>query len=709
MRALAWTSLPLALLLVGCGDSETPPADPPDALDADAADGAVEPDTSVAPDAPDAPDAAEAGEAGEAGDAGDAGDGADATESDAPDAAPACAYDAAVDAWADAERLGLPTVDVPVAPPIVTPQTAVSLASAHYRKAIGVLSLSPKVTDLQAVEHVLRPMGLPYQITTSPKLSVQHDMALFFPEASAGNFTPDELLTIGNHLASGGVVVQKVGAVAEMNKYGGVTSGTLRQAHAKLTLTAAGKTEFPSLDQPNEQEILLSGSSTEFLNTWDLALDPTATGATVLARFDDGAAAIVKNPQGAGAVYTFGVDLRDVVLRPQLGHNLYNVRGYVNGFDPGVDVWQLMIRDVYDAWVPFAVRLHTAPGDARAVAMFTHDLDWGPSYDFAVRYAIEEEKRGIRGTYFLHTKYVTDYQDVAFFDLSRGLLAQQIVAHGGAIGSHTVAHSVVLDGFPIGTGAEAYPAYAPYNVDKTTALGGSLFGELRVSKSLIDGLLAGCAIGHETVAFRAGELSYHMAAPQTMERLGYRFDSSRAIGDVINAFPYRQMTDWDAGGLDTSVFEFAISIEDELPPKLDGRAMAGVSVIAANADNGAPTTILIHPNVTDYKLAAQESMMDNLPAGVLGLDLETYGEFWRGRDAVTIASVDYDVGAGTLTVVLKAAEPVAGLSFHVSSWVKSIVSPSTAKLFAGPGGGLVMLTPFAAGETKTVVMTYVRP
>ena len=90
----------------------------------------------------------------------------------------------------------------------------------------------------------------------------------------------------------------------------------------------------------------------------------------------------------------------------------------------------------------------------------------------------------------------------------------------------------MLDTFSVGTGAETYPSYMPYNISKTVTVGGTLLGELRVSKSLIDALIAGCGRSHETISFRAGELSYNMAAPQSMERLGYRFDSSRAVGDV---------------------------------------------------------------------------------------------------------------------------------------------------------------------------------
>src|SRR5262245_62000283 len=113
-------------------------------------------------------------------DSGDAGDTADAGDAGPVDAAaPTCTQDGAVDP--DGVIFGLPTVDVPVSSPVTTPQTQVTVPASHFFKQVGVLSLSPEVTDLRAVEHVLRPMGIPYAITTSPKLSVQHEMAIFFP------------------------------------------------------------------------------------------------------------------------------------------------------------------------------------------------------------------------------------------------------------------------------------------------------------------------------------------------------------------------------------------------------------------------------------------------------------------------------------------------------------------------------------------------
>lgn len=602
---------------------------------------------------------------------------------------------------------GLPTKDVPVLPAVVTPQTSKTPPELHFRKAVGVLNLTPNVRDLQAAEHILRPMGLPYAITTSPKLSIQHDVTLFFPEAYPENFDYDELNTIKMYLDSGGTLILKGSEVPELKAFGGIAKTVFKLPHYRIDLTDAGKREFPSLEHPYEQSLPLGGNSTEYLNTWVLEL-AAGSNAEVLANFDDGTPAIVKNKVGPGVVYTLGVDWRDLIIRNQLGYVMGGARTYINGFEPGTDVWMLMIRDIYDARVEFGVRLHTAPNGASAALLLTHDLDWGPSYENSVVFAADERARGASGTYFLHTKYVLDSHDEAFFRADRAPLAARFLELGGTVGSHTVAHSKMLDKFTLGDGRETYPGYEPVNVTKWETTGGTLFGEGRVSKSLIDGFLEVCNVKHEVVSFRAGELSFHRASAPTLERLGYRYDSSRAVGEVLANFPYRMMTDWP-DAYDTSMFEFPVTLEDELPPRIDERVDAMRAVLAANANNGAPTTLLIHPNVVDYKLEAQQKLLVSMPAGVVAMGLEPYAEFWRARDEVRIDGVDYDWLAQTLTVKLNVKLSIAGLTLRVGKSVDSVISPAGARFARQPdGSGFVTLPNIQGGTQLTAVMHFTR-
>jgi len=607
----------------------------------------------------------------------------------------------------DGVVLGLPTKDVPVSMPVLTQQTMKTPPEKHFRKAVGVLNVSPNIRDVQAVEHVLRPMGIPYAITTSPKLSWQHDLVIFFPEAYPENFDTDELETLQTAIETGGTLILKPGDVVALKALGGITGYQFNKApHYRVELTSEGRSEFPSLDHVNERSIPLGANGAALhLNSWSLDV-VTSPEVTVLARFDDGTAAIVKRNVGKGVVYTYGVDWRDTVLRNQIGYSLGGARSYINVFEPATDVWMLMVRDIYDRRVPFGVRLHSAPDAARGTLLLSHDLDWGPSYENSVVYAADERARGVSATYFAHTKYVRDAQDEGFFLPNRAPLLARFLELGATVGSHTVAHSKILDQFPLGDGRELYPTYAPVNPTKFTTTGGTLFGEGRVSKSLIDGFLGLCNVQHDVVSFRAGELAYHLATPETLERLGYRYDSSRAIGEVLTNFPYRLMTNWP-DGLDTSMFEFPVTLEDELPPRIDERVDAMVAVIEANANNGAPTTLLIHPNVLDYKLEAQQKLLTSLPAGVTAMGLEPFAEFWRARDETHIDAVDYDWAAEQVIVKLTPKWAVTGLTLRVGAEVDSVLYPAGARLVGRPdGSAFVALPPLKANEQTTVLMHF---
>jgi hypothetical protein len=317
----------------------------------------------------------------------------------------------------------------------------------------------------------------------------------------------------------------------------------------------------------------------------------------------------------------------------------------------------------------------------------------------------------------LHSKYLSDDQTSAYFTLNVANDVAGFLALGSTVGSHTVAHSPVLDAMPMGTGSELYPTYLPYDYetisDGSTATwttpNGTVFGEVRVSKSLIDGMIAGCGTTHNTVSFRAGELSFSPLLPQTLEETGYFYDSSRAIGDVYTNFPFRQMRGWldpTAPWADTAVFEFPLTIEDELPPAMLTREPSDLAAIAANADNGAPSTILIHPNVLDYKLQYEQEVMRSLPAGVLGMGLEQYGVFWRARDGVTITAIAYDAIQKIVSIGVHATYPVVGLTLRTSSAITSAATAGVTVQTQTNGDKFVILPPLTAGEDGTFVLNY---
>jgi hypothetical protein len=117
-----------------------------------------------------------------------------------------------------------------------------------------------------------------------------------------------------------------------------------------------------------------------------------------------------------------------------------------------------------------------------------------------------------------------------------------------------------------------------------------VFGEVRVSKQLLDGEIS----GQYTDFFRAGHLRVLPTLPEALQRCGYRFDCSFAADDILSNFPYA----FPLGLLfeeDSGIYEFPVTIDDSEDPPLAQRVDSALEVLRANAENGAPNVVLIHP------------------------------------------------------------------------------------------------------------------
>jgi len=70
------------------------------------------------------------------------------------------------------------------------------------------------------------------------------------------------------------------------------------------------------------------------------------------------------------------LSLQDVILRNQVDRDYDAQRQYVNVFEPGSDVWLLLLRAWYESAQPDAVRLGTIPSGNSSVFLLSHDVDW---------------------------------------------------------------------------------------------------------------------------------------------------------------------------------------------------------------------------------------------------------------------------------------------------------------------------------------------
>jgi len=475
------------------------------------------------------------------------------------------------------------------------------------------------------VVHALREMGIPFFVTRDFSRAILHRLIIIYPSADSTTFAAGQIEELMRHMRSGGsifavnVVARSLGALFGFNAV-----APSRQRY-QVNFSAGLDPLLRYLNRPEELQISL-GDRKYGQIFWTNGYSPEETAA-VLAHFEDGSAAVLRKSWGKGAAYLCGVSFHDVVLRNQANRDYDAERHYINAFEPGADVWLLLLRAWYETAEPAAVRISTIPGGQMSVVLLSHDVDWEDSFTPAITFAKAEASLQTRSTFFIQTKYVSDANSQAFFFGKNLEDIRGLFSSGHSIGSHSIIHSRGFNKFELGTGGEEYPVYQPRGTGFDTATGASVFGEVRVSKQLLDGEIS----GQYTDFFRAGHLRVPPTLPEALQRCGYRFDSSFTADDVLTNFPYALPL-----GLlfeeDSGIYEFPVTIDDSEDPPLPQRVEKALEVIRANAENGAPNVVLIHTTQSQGKLLAEETLLRQLPPGVIAMDMESFARFWRARD-----------------------------------------------------------------------------
>jgi hypothetical protein len=499
-------------------------------------------------------------------------------------------------------------------------------------------------------------MGIPFLVTRDLRTALRHKLLVLYPEVDGRTYDAAQAQAISDFVAHGGVIfAQNVFWGGFKTLFGFEDLVPLRTRH-KIVFNAPGlEATDPTLRYLNraaEKEVPLGSSAIPEV-IWSNGYKP-APGTRSLARFEDGSTAVLKHDVGRGHAYLIGVALNDVVLRNQQNRDYEAQRIYVNGFEPGTDVWLLLLRAWYETYSDTGIRLGTIPEGKRSVLMLSHDVDWEYSFKPMLAFAEFEKSAGASSTFFVQTKYLDDVNSHAFFFGQSLDILRELAAGNSDIGSHSVIHSKLFNKVPLGTGEEQYANYQARATRDNAAQDATALGEVCVSKSLLDSEIP----AHETIFFRAGHLRVPPYLPEALVRCGYEFDSSFTAGDVLTNFPYR--LDFDLGMTEpTSIFEFPVTFEDEQLPTLLDRIPAMLDVIEANAENGAPSVLLIHSNNAQDKLEAERALLSRLPKDILVENMIAYARFWKARSQVSW--VPRPVTGGE-RIEIDSELPVAGLT-----------------------------------------------
>jgi Polysaccharide deacetylase len=540
--------------------------------------------------------------------------------------------------------------------------------------------LAVLLTDTTApwlpLAHGLRTIGVPFVITRDYHAALTHRVVLVYPIISGRTLSPDALRALAGFPASGGTLIATDvlgGGLAETFGFAEAVPSRTRSA---IAFSAEAVKRF-GLDDPRESTLRA----------------PAAYGYTKpveppLATFDDGTAALTVH----GRAYAFGVDLGALLAIGYGGHDESLARAYDNQFEPTIDVWLRILRRLYVEGEPNAITLGTVPDGKPIAVMITHDIDYTRSVDNSQAYADFEHSQGILATYFVQTKYIRDWNDDVFFNDAEAPRLRHLLAMGMELASHSVAHSRQFASLPLGTGDERYPSYHPFVQSATVTTGATVLGELRISKYLIESLSPGDTV----TAFRPGYLAEPHELPQALAAVGYRYSSSTTADGSLTHLPFA-LTDSQAGEAESGIYEFPVTIEDEAPPRMDARVNDALDVARRISRYGGEIVVLIHPNVTDYKLRFEQGFVTALrPTAWFGT-VSTYGRWWAARDGI---ACDVTVDGSTATLHLTSPQPIAGVPVTVpASWT---YVTADAGVSVRPVGAHTLIVQAPAGAARIV-------
>lgn len=502
--------------------------------------------------------------------------------------------------------------------------------------------------------HGLQSIGVPFRLTDEPAEALEHRVVLVYPMLAGSVLNASSLEKLGAHVRGGGTLIAVNALGGGLNQVFGFESVKASRANARVRFDT-GHALAADFTDPAEQEIRIgkAGQDEKSLGTHEY-LEPRYPP---LATFENGAAAITWRAYGGGHAFALGFD-PGLVLQKAHGYRLGGVApAYVNVFEPTIDVILRLLRNMYTLGETRAVTLYTVPWNRALSVNITHDIDYNESLANAVEYAAMERALGVTGTFFVQTKYVRDWNDKVFFNNTSPQYLRALNELGMEIGSHTVAHSKVFSRFPLGTGAESYPDYVPFVNDDREAFGGSVLGELRVSKFLLDQFSDGAPVQ----SFRAGYLENPFTLPQALVATGYRYDSTITANNTLTHLPYR--LNHGRGPLsEVAAWEFPVTIEDERPPELTSRLDQALDVARKIARYGGHYVVLMHPNETGEKLDFLRQLITALQPDAWFGSMAESGQWWEAREqvAVDVASV-----GDSLQVTLNAPLAIAGLTLEL--------------------------------------------
>jgi peptidoglycan/xylan/chitin deacetylase (PgdA/CDA1 family) len=535
---------------------------------------------------------------------------------------------------------------VPVEKPI-----AVSEFEKGSTSRMAVLITDEK-SNWQDLIKGFKSIGIPIIATTDYKIAFTHKVVFIYPYVSGLVLKEDGMKALNEHPMNGGTVIA-VNVLGGAQDTFGFESTRENDNHSEIKMAKT----FNDMISPNTANIDPKETFIQLYKTKNKsAINNNSYQKPVmpaLATYEDGSAAIVENNVGKGHAYAFSFDLGQLLYIGYSNREEDIARTYVNHYEPTIDLFLRFIKSIYQKNEDNAVTVNVVPEGKELALMWSHDVDYTYSVSNSLLYSQLEAENHVEATYFLQVKYIKDFNDKIFFDQKNIDEIDQVKKRGMEIGSHSISHSRQFAKFPLGNGEEKYPDYRPFVVDRLTTKDGSVLGELRVSKFLIEKRTA----EKNVITFRPGELSNPYSLPQSLLATGFHFSSSVTANNSLTHMPFQLSYNREARS-PLPIFEFPVTIEDEEYPNMINQIPDAIKVSEAIAKYGGIFVVLIHPNVPGHKLEFEKQMIAYWKERGWFGTIRQYGEWWAKRN-----DLDIDVNDGVISLTSK--EKIKGLTLQL--------------------------------------------
>jgi hypothetical protein len=521
--------------------------------------------------------------------------------------------------------------------------------------AIGSSSrMAVLLTDTTAswlgIAHGLKSIGVPFIITTDYRRALQSKVVLVYPIISGAALSPDALQALAAFPRNGGTLIgcQVLGA---LNEVFGFDEPVPSKQHFEIVINRDSLSPITGEFKDKMEKLISIGNKEKFketIGTYSYSktrLDPIAT-------YEDRSAAITQRFYENGRAYALGFDLGYLILKGyNIRHEDFN-RYPANNFEPTIDVLLRLIKNMYIASDRNAAYVCTVPYNKDVSVCITHNLNFKKAFDQAADFAAKEKQLGIRSTYFVQTRYIKDKREAVLFSNDDVNKLKKLSALGMDVQSNTVSGSPLFDQFEQGTGDEVYPDYRPYVMAYEKTYHGTIFGEMRVSRFLLDHYIP----GNNTSAFRTTYQYVPFTYPQSLMASGYRFSSSVPANLALTHYPFQLNfnREYDA---ELATFEFPVTDDDELPPYDLTRTKSAITLAKKIARYGGCYIGQVHPNEIGWKVeeAFVKAMKDIAWIGTF----RDFGLWWAARNEVTI---DVSNNGSTRVVTVNVPKRMEGLA-----------------------------------------------